>query len=132
VICITGESASMLGEFDLIWEYLLPAMKEKVLPPEKISQARLKQKLSSLALLPPKAQAASPVAAGISGKSFKIGNDANVQSVSFKFQKNSCTFTLKDAKGEHPITCGIEKWVNSKTDMPGTPPKLTVGALGPI
>jgi len=132
VICITSESASMAGEFDLIWQYLLPAMKETVLPPDQISQARLKQKLSSLALLPPKAQATSPVAAGISGKSFKIGNDANVQSVSFKFQKSSCLFTLKDAKGAHPITCGIEKWINGKTDMPGTPPKLTVGALGPV
>jgi hypothetical protein len=39
---------------------------------------------------------------------------------------------LKDARGEHPITCGIEKWVDGKTDMPGTPPKLTVGALGPV
>ncbi|MGD0206420.1 MAG: serine hydrolase [Verrucomicrobiota bacterium] len=132
VICITGESGSVPGEFDLIWEYLLPAMKEKVLPPEKNSQARLKQKLSSLALLPPKAQATSPVAAGISGKSFKIGNGANVQSVSFKFRGNSCTFTLKDARGEHPITCGIEKWMDGKTDMPGTPPKLTVGALEPV
>ena len=72
VICITSETANMAGELDLVWKYLLPAMKEKVLPPEKISQARLKQKLSSLALLPPKAQATSPVAARISGKSFKI------------------------------------------------------------
>jgi CubicO group peptidase (beta-lactamase class C family) len=125
VICITGESASMPGEFDLIWEYLLPAMKENVLPPDPVSQARLKQKLASLALLPPKAQATSPLMAGISGKSFKIEGDAKVQSVSFKFQKNSCTFTLKDARGEHLITCGIEKWVNGRTDMPGTPPKLT-------
>jgi CubicO group peptidase (beta-lactamase class C family) len=132
VICITSETANMGTEMDLIWEYLLPAMKGTVLPPDPVALARLKQKLSSLALLPPKVQATSPVASGISGKSFKIGNDAKVQSVSFKFQKNACTFTLKDAQGEHPITCGTEKWVFGKTDMPGTPPKLTVGALGPV
>ncbi len=132
VICITGESGNMAGEFDLIWQYLLPALKANVLPPDPVAQARLKQKLSSLALLPPKAQAASPVAAVISGKTFRTDGDARVQSVSFKFRENSCTFTLKDAKGEHPITCGVEKWVAGKTDMPGTPPKLTVGALGPV
>ncbi len=132
VICITGESGNMAGEFDLIWQHLLPALKENILPPDPVAQTRLKQKLSSLALLPPKAQAASPVAAGISGKTFRIDGDAGVQSVSFKFRENSCTFTLKDAKGEHPITCGIENWVAGKTDMPGTPPKLTVGALGPV
>ena len=132
VICITGESASMAGEFDLMWQYLLPALKENVLPPDPVAQARLKQKLSSLALLPPKAQATSPVALKISSKTFKIEGDANVQSVSFKFRGNTCTFTLRDAKGEHPITCGIEKWVDGKTDMPGTPPKLTAGALGPV
>ena len=132
VICITSETASMSDELNLVWKYLLPAMKEKTLPPDPVSQARLKQKLSSLALLPPKAQATSPVVAGISGKSFKIANDAKFQSVSFKFQKNSCTFTLKDTQGEHPITCGVEKWEFGKTDMPGTPPKLSVGALGPI
>ena len=132
VICITGESGNMAGEFDLMWQYLLPAMKENVLPPDPAAQARLKQKLATLALLPPKAQATSPVAAKISGKTFQIEGDTNVQSVSFKFHGNSCTFTLKDAKGEHPISCGIEKWVDGKTDMPGTPPKLTVGSLGPV
>ena len=132
VICITGETGSMAGEFDLIWHYLLPAMKENALPPDPVAQARLKRKLSSLALLPPKAQATSPVAAGISGKTFKIEGDPHVQSVMFKFQGDDCTFTLKDGQGEHPITCGLEKWVDGKTDMPGTPPKLTVGALGPV
>jgi len=132
VICITSESGSMAGEFDLIWQYLLPAMKENLLPPDPAAQARLQQKLAALALLPPKAQATSPVAAGISGKTFEIKGDPKVQSVSFVFHGDSCTFTLKDANGEHPITCGIEKWVDGKTDMPGTPPKLTVGPLGPI
>jgi CubicO group peptidase (beta-lactamase class C family) len=132
VICITSETISMAGEFDLIWQYLLPAMKKNVLPPDPVSQARLKQKLASLALLPPKAQPVSPVAGRISGKTFKIEGDPNVQSVSFKFHGDACTFTLQDAQGEHPITCGIENWVDGKTDMPGTPPKLTVGPLGPV
>jgi CubicO group peptidase (beta-lactamase class C family) len=132
VICITGETGNMAGEFDLIWQYLLPAMKENTLPPDPAAQARLKQKLASLTVLPPKAQATSPVAAKISGKTFKIEGGADVQSVSFKFRGDACTFTLKDARGEHPLTCGIEKWMDGKTDMPGTPPKLTAGALGPV
>jgi CubicO group peptidase (beta-lactamase class C family) len=132
VIAITSESASMAGEMNLIWEHLLPAMKEKTLPPDEKSQSRLKRRLSSLALLPPKGQASSPLAARISGKRFKIGdNEAGVQSVSFNFQSNACVFTLTDPTGDHPIKCGARNWVEGETNMPGTPPKLTSGDLGP-
>ena len=58
-------------------------------------------------------------------------NTMGVQSVTFDFRTDSCLFALKDEKGEYRIQCGIEKWVEGETSMPGTPPKLTSGALGP-
>jgi CubicO group peptidase (beta-lactamase class C family) len=133
VIAITSESANMAGEMNLIWDYLLPAIRENVLPPDRKAQAQLKQRLASLALLPPPAGASSPGTAGISGKAFQLeNNELGAQTVSFDFKNDACVFTLKDARGEHPITCGLGKWVEGQTDMPGTPPKLTSGDLGPV
>jgi len=132
VIVITSETDSMQGEMDLVWQYLLPAIKEQPLPADAHSEAQLKQKLASLALPLPQGQPTSPVTGNISGNTFKIEpNDAGVQSVSLHFRRQACTFTLTDAKGSHSIKCGLEKWVDGQTDMPGTPPKLTTGSLGP-
>jgi hypothetical protein len=38
---------------------------------------------------------------------------------------------LNDAKGEYPIQCGLGKWVDGVSNMPGIPPKITVGELRP-
>jgi len=133
VIAITSETADMLGEMNLIWDHLLPAMQANPLPPDEKSQARLKQVLASLALIPPKANATSPMAQNVSGKVFKLdGNSLGAQTVAFDFKRQACVFTLRDDKGAHPLTCGLEAWVLGETDMPGTPPKLTVGPLGPV
>lgn len=97
------------------------------------SEAQLKQALASLALPLPPAQNNSPSAERISGKRFQIeSNAAGVQSVQFDFKHADCTFTLTDAVGQYPIRCGLEKWVEGRTNMPGTPPKLTVGDLRPV
>jgi hypothetical protein len=118
---------------NLIWDHLLPAMKEAPLPADKVSQSELNQNLSSLALLPPKGRASSPVAARVSGRVFQLeANALGAGAVSFGFQEDSCVFNLNDGKASHPIACGLGKWVDGQTDMPGTPPKLTSGSLGPI
>jgi hypothetical protein len=132
IIAVTGESGDMPGEFELFWGHLLSAMNDGALPLAPDAQAQLKQKLASLALLPPKAQATSPIIPQINGKTFNIRGNLAVASVSFKFHKDSCKFTLTDALGDHSIMCGIGHWMDGTSDMPGTPPKLSLGALPPI
>ena len=133
VVVITSESPSMQGELDLVWQDLLPAIKDRPLLADPGAQAALEEKLTGLTLVPPKARPTSPVAARISAKNFQVEpNDPGVQSLSFDFSGGSCVFKLKDGQGEHALTCGLEKWVDGRTSMPGTPPHLTVGDLGPI
>ncbi|HEY5911315.1 MAG TPA: serine hydrolase, partial [Verrucomicrobiae bacterium] len=96
-------------------------------------EAELQKKLGALALEPPKAQPSSPVAARISGKAFSIRkSEACPQSVNLDFSHQGCLFKAKDDKGEHSVHCGLEKWVDGETAMPGTPPKLTQGKLPPV
>jgi CubicO group peptidase (beta-lactamase class C family) len=132
VIAITSETGDMAGALNLVWEHLLPAMKEDALPSDASSRAELKRRLASLALSAPMAQS-SPNAARISGKSFQIdSNAAGVRAVRFDFPTDTCKFTLTDANGEYSIKCGLEEWIDGETSMPGTPPKITVGDLRPV
>ena len=100
---------------------------------ENSLEGQLKENLASLALPLATVQSESPTARRISGKSFQVeSNPAGVQSVRFDFHRDACTFTLTDARGAYPIRCGLEKWVDGTSDMPGTPPKITVGELRPL
>jgi CubicO group peptidase (beta-lactamase class C family) len=128
VVAVTAETSDMQGELDLVWQLLLPAMKQQPLPRDPQSQAELGQTLSSLALTPPKGQSASPLAGRISGKAFKLGsNELDMQNASFVFGKDGCRFTLKDSQHEYPITCGVGQWQRGETALPGTPPRLISG-----
>ena len=129
IIAVTGESGDMPGEFELFWGHLLSSMKDGALPAAPDVQAQLKQRLASLALLPPKVQSTSPIIPLISGKRYAIMGNPNVASVVFKFHGEKCKFTLTDEQGDHSITCGIEHWVDGTSDMPDTPPKVSINPL---
>ena len=131
VIAITSESPSMQGELDLVWNHLLPAMKNETLPADTASQASLQHMLSALALSPPSSQKSSPVATKVSGKTFKLQtNSLNAEHVSLQFENAKSIFKLKDDKGEYPVDCGVESWIEGETRMPGTPPTLTYSTTG--
>jgi hypothetical protein len=69
----------------------------------------------------------------VSARDFRIkSNEACVQTVALDFRQRACVFRLKDDKGQYAVTCGLERWVDGETAMPGTPPKLTQGKLGPF
>jgi CubicO group peptidase (beta-lactamase class C family) len=129
VLAITGESHDLQGELDLVWQHLLPAMADAPLAEDNAAVSRLQQRLSSLALAPDTAgKTSSPRASAVSGKTFSIEpNNLKVMAVSFSFADDGCTFRLTDDGGEHPIACGLKKWVVGETDMPGTPPSLGLG-----
>ena len=132
VIAITSESKDMQGELDLVWEHLLPAMKEGALPADRHGEARLQQTLASLALSMPKGQSTSPVAGRISGKTFRLdGNPLDLQSAAFVFGKDGCTVTFRGVQGEYPMACGFERWQRGETALPGTPPRLVAGGAPP-
>ena len=126
VIAITSESSNMQGQLDLVWEHILPGLKSAALPPNETAEAQLSQKLCALTLQPPKGQALSPAMARIQGKTFKLRpNIMNMEGAAFKFEGSNCAFQLRDNQTEHTVVCGLGKWVEGQTSMPGTPPSLT-------
>lgn len=127
VIAITSETPDMQAEFNLIWEYLFPAIQPKKLPANPKMASKLKQKTASLALpLPPK----NPVAAlesTLSGHHFKIkSKHKGLEGIGFEFGKNSCLLTLKTDSTTHKIPFGLDHWERSQTTRYG--PYLVAGA----
>lgn len=132
VIVITSQTADLQNELNLVWDHLLPAIQDITLPTDPEAQAQLGRELGSLALPLPHGNAASPVADKISANKFQIEpNAAGVQTVSFLFQREDCTFTLTDGNGQNAVRCGLGQWVDGECNVPGTPPKITVGDLRP-
>ncbi|MDB5262040.1 MAG: beta-lactamase [Adhaeribacter sp.] len=125
VVAMTGETHDMQAIMNQVWEHLLPGLEKAPLPPNKSGQTALQQKLKNLTLLPAINAIRPSPNFNSSGKAYKLAeNTLNAQSVSFNFDKNTCTFSLKDEQGEHTIICGLQKWVKGQTHMPGNPPKF--------
>lgn len=114
VIVVTEESFNMQASMKLVWQHLLPAMKDGVLPADAAKQKQLKSKLASLKLEIPQAQSVSPVAAKVSGKVFTVAdNEYKIKNLSLKFTDKTCVLTVTDDKGTHDIQCGLNAWTES-------------------
>jgi CubicO group peptidase (beta-lactamase class C family) len=121
VIAITSETGDMQGVLNLVWDHLLPAMHDVALP-DAASAATLRNELASLAL-PPPAGARTADTAQFSRRRFRLEPNAlRADSVLFDFRDQSCVFTLTHPGGSSAIHCGMGRWVDGSTDMPGTPP----------
>jgi CubicO group peptidase (beta-lactamase class C family) len=128
VIAITGESKDLQGELDLVWEHLLPVMKEGPLTADPKAQDELTQKLGSLALKLAEGATDSPTAARVSGKTFVLEkNGMGIEKAAFSFQEGGANLTLGEAGREHTIRCGAGKWERGETALPGTPPRIIAG-----
>jgi hypothetical protein len=141
VVVITSESRDMQSEINLVWQYLLPAMREDALPANHPMDTRLRERLAALALSPPDRAEPPPLAAEISGKRYTIEpNDRGVQSLSYRCTGDTCTLTMASDAGEDSFVFGSGRWeygettrrgpylVNAKATYVGLPPLRTAGA----
>lgn len=120
VIAITAETSNMQEELNLVWDYLLPAIKDEPLPVNIEQTETLNQRLSALSLpLAPKS-ADPPVASTISGKTFTFENYPEiVESISFNFTDTACAVKLKANGRENSLVFGAGKWITGETNLDG-------------
>jgi hypothetical protein len=77
-------------------------------------------RLAALRLLSPPAPSSSPVAAQVTGRTFRVDpNEDGVEHVAFEFTADRCRFRLRDARGEHTIVAGTSDWIEGDTSMTG-------------
>jgi hypothetical protein len=120
VIAVTAETADMQAEINLIWEYLLPAIKTDNLPENTALSVILKQKLSSLALPLPVTGSGSVVVSQISGKTFAFNsNDKHLETMNFHFKDSICNLSMRIDSILYNFTLGSGYWITGETTLLG-------------
>jgi CubicO group peptidase (beta-lactamase class C family) len=144
VIAVTAESPDMQNEIDLIWKYLLPAIKPGDIPENKTAYTILKEKLASLALPLPDPGNGSYNTSLSSGKTFAFNqNDKHVNSMSFRITDNICEVSLLIDTSSYQFNFGAGQWITGETTLhgpnlllpakshfSGLPPSKVVGSYG--
>jgi CubicO group peptidase (beta-lactamase class C family) len=118
VIAITGGLGDMQPPLDLVWNILLPAMGAEALSEDAGTHEALTQKLSGLRLLPVQGKSSSPIAAGVSGKTYKVeANEFKLDTLTLEFTDSGCTVHFKTKSGTETIACGFGVWEKGYTAL---------------
>jgi hypothetical protein len=120
VIVITAEASDMQSEINLVWKYLLPAIRKNKLPVNHAIVSALHKKLSALALPLPVTSNVSPVEKDISGKTFAIApNEKHINSISFQVQNDKYKVTLKTDTALYELVFASGRWQTDETTRRG-------------
>jgi hypothetical protein len=118
VMAITSETADMQSELNLVWDHILPAMKEGRLQEDQATLGQLRSRLKALAL-PVPANTGTAVVVAISDVQYKANSNLeHVLGYSFTFDKTVCHFTLATDTASFTIDLGAGKWQESLTRKP--------------
>lgn len=120
VVAITCETADMQSELNLVWDYLLPAIKDEKLTENNVLSTTLKQRLETLALPKPEMANDLGVVAQISGKTFSLEpNERHFESVSFNFTDSLCKITIQEKSTQYNFSFAKDRWAEGETTMIG-------------
>lgn len=121
VIVMTSETKDMQGSLDLVYQHLLPAMKNGPLPQE----GKLLPAYAGHSLPLPEGSEKSALADKILGRTWKLESNAlGLTSLSIAAD---LTVAFKAGETSHAIRHSIDGWQRGETEMPGTPPRLISG-----
>jgi hypothetical protein len=110
----------MQDELNLIWDNLLPAIRDKPLPLDMEDYTALRRQLSSLSLPPPPATADAPLATQLSGSTFHLAaNDARLKDLTFNFAGDTCSVTFTTDTAAYRLGFGRGEWRIGRTARPG-------------
>jgi hypothetical protein len=120
VIAITANVRDMQKEIDLVWDYLLPAMNNKVLPVDPEAEEALHSKLLSLNIQPSKTGKTSLKEIEFVEETTFVSDPTKspIKSISVKFENDLCRLTVKEADHEYLLLFGCEKWQSGETKRP--------------
>lgn len=130
VLAITSGQGDMQVVLNLVWEYLLPAMRPGALPLDSTTRDQLEPKLARLILPLPEGLPTSPIARRMSGQRFVCEpNEENILAVSLDFGEELYALTIETDRGTHRVVCGTNRWARGTTtfNRPGPRPLATSG-----
>lgn len=118
IVILTANAQNTQREMDLVWAYLLPAIKvESQLSDDTKSYNELQKKISTLYIAPsPTKSVSSSLVSKISGKSIVFGeNNYGIKEMTFSFNTDYCLVTYKKDSGTQSIKAGMDSWRYSES-----------------
>jgi hypothetical protein len=127
VIAIQAETSDMQNEINLVWDYLLPAIKKTKLPVNQKSQYELKEKLSLLAIKPAPGNFSSFTTNKNLNKYFVIDpNDSRIETLNLQIKDSICHLSMNAGSDVYNLYYGAGFWKTGQTNRSG--PNLASGA----
>jgi CubicO group peptidase (beta-lactamase class C family) len=118
VVAITSGVRDMQAVLNLVWDHLLPAMKDGPLPADDESDKRLHARLASLTLPTPQGSPSARIPKDVSGKRFSFSpNDQKVDAIGLEFDAEGGGVTLIgkfNGGDEQRIACGKGGWTKGR------------------
>jgi hypothetical protein len=120
VIAIQSESPNMQNELNLVWDYLLPAIKKGKLPDDPKSLAEMRAKLNTLAIVPSSGSYSAYTANKNLNKYFVFEPNSNqIQNVTLQIADSICHFSLNTGTDTYTLLFGAGFWKKGQTNKPG-------------
>ena len=123
VLAFTAGIGDMQAVLNLVWKRLLPALNSAPLAEDAAAQEALRQRLANLTLKAPSGQPVAPLAAAVSGQTYRFDeNEQKIQAITFDFNQEETVLRVVTDRGEQRIACGVNgDWKRGVTllDSPG-------------
>jgi len=120
VISIQAESPDMQDELNLVWDYLLPAIKKDKLPADTKSEYALKAKLSNLSIMPAAGSYSAYTTHKNLNKYFVLEpNPGHIENISLQIKDSICHFSLNTGTDTYGLVYGAGFWKTGQTNKPG-------------
>lgn len=114
VIAVNSESADMGKSMQIIWDHILPGIKDAPLPENKMANEQLKMLSNNLEIPVTKGMLKSKNAKKLYKKTLTFAeNDFGLKSINIKVKKGLGTIEMQTEKGGSTLDFGMEKWVEN-------------------
>ncbi len=129
VVAITSETSDMQDVMNLVWEHLLPALKEDKTATGKKARRDLQKQLKNQAITVSPA-GTSPIISSMSGKNFVLeANEEGIKEISFRFKNKQAVVTIANGEYTDELALKTGKWTYGAVHKRG--PSLT-GTIPPF
>lgn len=124
VIALTARTLDLQGLLNLVWDHLLPGLATRALREDRALSSRLHERLAALKLEPPAGARLSQRHGG--RRTYAIApNASGIERLEVAFDGDTCKLVFASGDVLYPVVCGVGRWQDGETRLPGTPPEFT-------
>lgn len=117
VVAITSGTKDMQRVLNIVWDKLLPAIKEGTLPPDDSAQSKLAELEKNLSIPVSRGSTTPGRAAEFLGKKYSFEPNAQkIESLALERKEGSkeIVLVMKNNYGEQRVTCGAGEWTKGR------------------